>query len=546
VSRPEGPTSTVAPGDLAVTPPLVYARSIAYPPGSNLKGQLAGATWAWLLPSPTLGRVAIAGDVTAAARAALAGIATEIRPAGEGSATAPWEPDVAWVHDPAGRAGPTRPVAIGSEAVLVYDGPAQALRASMIGDGIRPTSIYAIRPARGEVRSAVPADDPDASAWLARRNLLGPAVVIGGSGRGRAAGLWRRVRTRASSRSIAVRPVPERVIALMGPTAPAPGPPRYLRALAESAGIDLDGWRFALAAPGVYNTQKLLLWLWPPGEEDPAIVVKATRDAVATPRLENERFGLDRLAALGDLTAGRTPRVRFAGRLSERALVGEEVLDGRSLRALGPLSPGDARVEDALGWLTDLAVRTARPVAGPVVAEAVADLANRWSTATQPPPALAARIRSDVAAVRESSVPIPVVYQHGDPGTWNLFAGADGLTRFLDWENFDPGGLPLWDVMYLVRSVVADGLGRGPLGNLRRGGRAGRVSAGYVAALRSDPAVTRAIERYCALVGLGRTLVGPLARLGWMHQALKEATRLPAGEGGRSSSQATLRASMDL
>jgi hypothetical protein len=504
VSEPAAERSPSASGEAGATTgdlvppaaPLAYATSIDYPPGSNLKGRLAGATWTWLLPTPALEGVTVADDPAAAARA-------------------------------------------GSTGLAVYDGPAARLRGAVERGGLGPATAYAVRPARGQLRSAVPLGDGEAAAWLAGRGLLGPTVVVTGDRRGRAAKVGRRLRT-----GIAARRATERAVALFGPEAPGPGAPEYLRAIAASAGLELSGWRFALAAPGDYNTQKLLLWLWPPDAVEPTVVVKATRDAVAAPRLENERLALERLAALDDLTAGHTPRVRFAGRIDERSLVGEEVLDGRSLRALQALSAADRRVTDALDWLGALAASTARPADPERVAAALADLARRWTAATKPSPALAARIASDIAAVRVAREPIPLVYQHGDPGTWNLFAGSDGRTRFLDWENFDPGGLPLWDPLYLLRSVVGDAMGHGPLRGLARGGRAAGVARRFAAALHSDPAVRDAIARYCALVGVRRDLVAPLARLGWMHQALKESTRLPAGMGDRAPSQATLRATL--
>jgi aminoglycoside phosphotransferase (APT) family kinase protein len=138
---------------------------------------------------------------------------------------------------------------------------------------------------------------------------------------------------------------------------------------------------------------------------------------------------------------------------------------------------------------------------------------------------------------------VPVVFQHGDPGSWNALLRPDGGVAFLDWENFEPEGIPLWDLFYLVRSVVADGRA-GPLRRIvdrATGGRRVAIARRYRAVREHDPVVRDAVARYCQTIGLEPELVGPLERLGWAYQALKEATRLPLGRGAHGASQAMLR-----
>ena len=46
----------------------------------------------------------------------------------------------------------------------------------------------------------------------------------------------------------------------------------------------------------------------------------------------------------------------------------------------------------------------------------------------------------------------PLVFQHGDPGPWNVLITSDGRPGFLDWEAAEPHGMPLWDLFHFLRS----------------------------------------------------------------------------------------------
>ena len=71
----------------------------------------------------------------------------------------------------------------------------------------------------------------------------------------------------------------------------ANGPPAYVKAIAASAGATLDGVRWAFAAPGDYDSQKVLLF-FDNDDAQPRSVVKITRDARYNSRLENEESAL--------------------------------------------------------------------------------------------------------------------------------------------------------------------------------------------------------------------------------------------------------------
>jgi aminoglycoside phosphotransferase (APT) family kinase protein len=124
---------------------------------------------------------------------------------------------------------------------------------------------------------------------------------------------------------------------------------------------------------------------------------------------------------------------------------------------------------------------------------------------------------------------LPTVFQHGDPGTWNVLITQNGRSAFLDWEASEPQGMPLWDLVYFLRSYcvgaaraqgVADGL-------------AGFEQQFLQTSALSD-LVVQSIERYCEAIDLPRAYLEPLFYTCWMHRALKQATRLTGAklEGG--------------
>jgi hypothetical protein len=527
--------------DDPATPPLDRVLALPHRAGANVKGELVGVAWTWLLPDPAPTRVLVVGRVTERALGMLRAGGTEVIEVADDG------PDLASV----GAVGPVDVAWLGAEPDdglrRIADAPADWCRPAVVvagmaasedappawphplSDGVEvATAVFRTRPDLTDVRSAVPNDDPQAEAFLRERGLLPRSPGDGGPGR------WRSARSGATGGSVC-----HVVIRSTSELAP---PPAWLRRMAAEDGQDLTGWRFAFAAPGVYNTQKLLAFLAPAGATDATIVVKATRDAAAGARLDNERDGLERLAALGDLTAGRTPRVRFSGSVAGRVVVGEEAMPGRTLRALGAADVADPRITDAIDWLTTLATATrlARPAG--VVAGPLTELVGRWVDLTGPEAALRRRVDADLARIAASQAPIPTIVQHGDPGTWNLVSTAGGPVAFLDWENFEPAGLPGWDVAYLLRSAVA-----GSPGTLRRvrdrlsGGRAVAIARRFDQAARPGGPVDRSLRRYAQAVDLEPGIAASIVRLGWVYQALKEATRLPAGQGARAAHQQMLR-----
>jgi hypothetical protein len=323
---------------------------------------------------------------------------------------------------------------------------------------------------------------------------------------------------RVARRSVSRAPAGHREASLHGVT---PGPPGYIRRLAEEAGVDLDGWRVALAAPSDDASRKAVLFLFGRRDTRPRQVVKLTRDATYNGRLENEWRALVHLrdAAIG--TATTVPRPVFAGHEDGLAVVGQTAIDGAPFRRRTAATAACPLARRTLDWLLDLGAATADHAAHNAdIAAALRDLHEQflavYSLTAQHRVALASQLDRI-----EHGPPMPLVVQHGDAGTWNVLITDDGRPAFLDWEAFEARGMPLWDVFYFLRSY-GEGVARAA-GTWRS---VDGLAQQYVTDSPLGALMVDAAERHCRDLGLARELVEPLFHLCWMHRALKEATRL--------------------
>ena len=368
----------------------------------------------------------------------------------------------------------------------------------------------------GDVRLAAGLDDDAAVAFLRRPPAAQPIARFRPRPRelGRRVRQHRRVGERIGVLSVATRPVE-------GPGAPVPG---YIRAIAAAAGEPLDGCRVALAAPGDYPSRKAILAVFPPDGSQPRYIVKIARDPAFNGRLENEDRALRALAGAGIGDAATVPRASFFGHDGGLAVLAQTAISGVPFRQVARATHECPSARAAIAWLMELGARTAdRTFAEPgQAAAALRVLLHRFVRLYRPSVAEQELLAEQIDAIAASRRPFPLVFQHGDPGTWNLLVAPDGRPAFLDWEAAELRGMPLWDLLYLARSVavgVARASGtRDPLEAYARGflrdGPLRRLLAGDVA-------------RYGERVGLDPALAEPLLLTCWMHRALKESTTLP-------------------
>src|SRR5262245_44610077 len=446
-------------------------------PGTNLKGNVAGANWSFLLPSLELERILCVGASSAATLATLSRVGREVLVVCE---RARQTDEIDTLSRQRGLAN-VRPIAAdargelhlddGSVDLLCVGAGGEARAKALIARYLKPeAAIYFeaggdkvagssddtglstrlwVTPTRGEVQTAVPADDQQTIDYFVRNALYTPAVRL------RARPLIRV--ERLLSRSLATSGFMRRYTALAGreTNCLSSQPPRYLRTIAGQEGIDLTAYRWGLVAHGQYTSRKVLFYLFDGASESPAYVVKMTRDQTLNPRLENEQRALTLLAERGLGDRETLPRVAFSGHHGGLAIVGETVVDGVPFRKHTNGAADCRYLRSAVDWLADLGAATADASAAPPlqVAEGLEALFNSFTRIYEVTAEHRRFLGGQIATIARSQAPFPLVFQHGDPGSWNILATPSGRAAFLDWEAFEQRGMPLWDLFYFLHTL---------------------------------------------------------------------------------------------
>ena len=510
-------------------------------PGSNVKGAVGGANWCFLLPSLELGRIVCVGPPSPAALTTLARLGGEVavfasgrslkrlrdalghRPASVSLLESERPGDVPLPDGSADLVVLARPRGLGLSLGRRLEREAARLLAP---DGLlyRETRFFRwagtaarlwLAPAAGEIRAAAPLGDRDAIAFLEasfgnralfRRQLLRRP--------GRVLSRHRTVAWAVRREGALVGRSHERLTA---------GPPGYLRSVAARAGLDVSDSRWALLARGDYPSQKVLFFLFPPVGARPHTLVKITREPRFNARLENEWRALTLLHERGLGTDGTLPRPFFFGVHGGLGVLGESAIDGERFRrrTLGTAECPHARA--SVEWLLDLGAATAsraRPDAR--IVASLEPLFEHFKQTYRPAEAEEDFLGARVWAVTDGLRGLPLVFQHGDPGPWNVLITREGRPAFLDWEAAEPEGMPLWDLFYFLRSysfMVSRAAGtRDALASF---------SEQWLAESGLNRLLVETTRRFCTQTGLAAGLVEPLFYLCWMHRALKEAATLP-------------------
>jgi aminoglycoside phosphotransferase (APT) family kinase protein len=368
------------------------------------------------------------------------------------------------------------------------------------------------------VHLAAAADDAETIALLRRP----PAAVRRGRGMARV-----RARTKALARRVRGQ---ERmheahgVISVRGGAATEQ--PAWLRDVAAACGVDIDDCRVGLVAAPDYPSRKAILFLRPTHAQAPRYVVKMPRDGAFNERLENEWRVLSLLADGGIGDAQTVPRPAFFGYHAGLAVLGQTTIDGEPFRQKTTGTASCGLAWSGIRWLEALGAATATTsVAGNAeIAAGLHRLLTRYSAVYRPSGEEQAALAGLIDRIGACDRPLPLVFQHGDPGTWNLLITRDGRPAFLDWEAAEPHGMPLWDLFYFMRSF---GIGVA-------GATGGDTLQAFADQFLFDTAVSHGlaevVERHCERVGIDRSLVEPLFFTCWMHRALKESMRLAPGK----------------
>jgi len=524
-------------------------------PGTNLQGDVVGANWSYLLPNRELDQIVCLGAPPIASVMTLARIGRDVavlsadarasqqigaasRRQGRSnvrvlaaSGALPFADgvvDLLLIADARGTQRLFRDQALQAEirrvlkpTGLIYCEPhglgEQAADAPKLLNGFGTPQLFWITPRVGEMQTAVPLQDAETTKYFYRYSLYSPSLRLRP---------LRRAEQFLRKRNLFSSLMQRTGMLVGGPTAGLDErPPQYLRTLAQHSDIDLDQHRWGLSARSRFNSRKVLFFLFAQSSDEPEYIVKLTRDAAYNARLENECHALRLLQARGLSAHGALPEVVFFGHHSDLAIVGETAINGTQFRARTKATADCPYARSAIDWLIDLGATTADPTAAtPLhVAERLEVLFNRFTQHYQLAPSDRDFLTEQIALIAGSPAILPLVFQHGDSGVWNVMVRDDGVSVFLDWEAAEPQGMPLWDLFYFIRSFA--------MSVARTAGKQDSLSVfrqQFITDAPLSPLLIEATARYCARSGVPTQLVAPLFYTCWMHRALKEVTRLSA------------------
>jgi hypothetical protein len=251
------------------------------------------------------------------------------------------------------------------------------------------------------------------------------------------------------------------------------------------------------------------------------MIVKLAQDPSGSGLLETARLGLTALSETPFGRAGRSPRAVFHGSEYGRAILAESAVDGDPFARRAAASPDDQSARDVVDGLIELACATRTPATRDATAAALRSLHGRFSAMYRPSSTCERVLDEALAAIVGATQPLPVVFAHGDPGPQNLLVSDIGQVTFLDWENAEPAGMPLWDLFAFLRGFSTWALRRSQAGS-----RLAAIRRNFVEGSAYTPMIGAEVERYRRALELDPDLVPPLFFACWMSLAVREAPRL--------------------
>jgi hypothetical protein len=299
--------------------------------------------------------------------------------------------------------------------------------------------------------------------------------------------------------------------------------PNYILEIAHQAGVDFSSCRCGLSTRAKYNANKVIFFIFNRNAKRPMAVVKMTRSKEFNQRLENEYRVLLELRKKGYVDRASFPEPLFFGYHNDLALLGITAVDGNPFRTQTDGTPNCPVAQDALNWICQLGGASANKTVADAndVSGVLNNLFKRFSRLYTLSEKQRDFLNQQIDTIGDHKGDFPIVFQHGDPGTWNIMVHKSGAITFIDWEAGEPQGMPLWDLFYYFRTY-ASWVSRmqGSRDSLKN------FSQHFLSPSEIGSALIEATQRYCSIIGLDRELVKPLFYTCWMHRALKEATRL--------------------
>lgn len=386
--------------------------------------------------------------------------------------------------------------------------------------GLEPHRVFWLAPLRGEVRTAVPLDEP-AIARHVFENIL-----HGQSPKGR----WLSRAARFANRAGMLNVMTPRH-GVLARRAPGNGSthslPDYLLSVAAEAGVDLSGFRYGFSARGIYQTNKVVFHLFPPQSDRAGIIIRMARHPGINYRLENEYRALTLVRDRKLVDPSTVPAPLFLAHHEECAILAQVAVRGRPVRQAGLAKIDSEIVRRATDWLTSLATASAQHSADwpETVSATMLDLLHACGEVYGFSEEQLQFLQRQIDALAGFGSRLPFVFQHGDTALDNLLVSERGELIFVDWEFALPCGVPLWDFFQFFKSLALwfhrmDGnrdILRGFARYILEGSSLNRVMA-------------ETTERYCGILKLDPRCVEPLFYTYLLHRAVEDSCRLAPAE----------------
>ena len=545
---------------------------LEFAPGTNPNGDLSFADWRFLLPGLRFRTVLFLGVPAVPVLAALARTAERIvvasgeLPALQRVRAAALQRGLSNVHGLLTASPERLPCADGSLDLIVLGGGTRTASRVLARPGsadelsrvLAPNgTIYlevdrhldVLRAARWSRRLAARGFDAPQTYWLLRNKAGGVRLAFPIEqaravryafdqvlyGTSRKAKVLRWMGRSVSRVGLHRHLVPDRALVFhrredgTAPGGGAPGPSRYLSALAARAGLELGVVRPGFFARGGYDSNKVAFFLFGDAAPEPAMIVKMTRSPRYNHRLEAEHRALAQLRAGALADEGTYPEALFFGHHHDLAVLAERVVPGSPFRTRtrGDTTCPFARA--AIHWIEELGARSvAADADATALPRMLGDLLVRFERVYALTEAEREFLRDRIQSLGMASGGIPTVFQHGDAGTWNVLVAGDDRVAFLDWEVSSARGVPLWDLVDFLRSFGSWAA--------RSQGEQDMVRAYATHFLAPSPfseLQAEAVRSYRSRVGLPRDGMEALFFSCWMHRAVREAawTSAPLDQG---------------
>lgn len=526
--------------------------SADYTPGTNRSGDLACADWRFLLPSLSLDVVVCIGMPRESTVKVLSTMANVIHVIAQDKIDAPEclqsmarvcihedeafpidrnrvsliliAREISRVLPPNGAdwrsrlsrfLGPDTSVYLESHGVPALSGARSKLVASICTHIGGREKTYWLTKQAGELRTAVPLGEPRIANYFFENVLYGVSYksrLL--SKAGRLLSKVRLIDQVAPSRGTLIQ---------TDKTLPDAGRvPDFLCRLAAESEVDLEKYRFGLSARGKYNSNKNIYFLFEPGAKTPEIIVKMTRVTRFNDRLEHEYETLSTVKRLELVPKATYPDALFFGYHQGLAVLAQKAVSGRPFRTVTTSTIDCPAAADAVDWLTTLGRNSANSSSAPphTASEQLQKLFETFCSIYTLSEAHSTFMHEQIRSVGDSASAFPIVFNHGDAGSWNVLVDEDGRSIFLDWEAADPNGMPLWDLFYFLRSFC------NWISRERQGSSDALVNFrdNFLSAGPLNAMVVEYADRYCDALALDKRMIMPMFYTTWMHRALRQAT----------------------